>query len=202
MFSERKRMSTAFKIFSIIMLSLVVMYPNSSYADWDGDHHGHDRDRDHSHRSSFNLRFSLWPNSFYYHRPYYYHPNYYRTSYYVQPDYVVVPAVTYQPVVINGITYYLNNGTYYQYTPQGYQVVPTPIVYQPASVLDDEDNSIDTATPVTATTDGYLTVNIPNGHGGYTPVELKRTPKGFVGPQGEFYAQFPTVAQLKLMYGK
>jgi len=47
-----------------------------------------------------------------------------------------------------------------------------------------------------------MTVNIPNDHGGYTPVVIKRTANGFIGPQGEFYPQFPKVSQLKVMYGK
>jgi len=45
-------------------------------------------------------------------------------------------------------------------------------------------------------------VNIPNAKGTYTPVALKRSGAGFVGPQGEFYTEFPRVEQLKLMYGK
>jgi hypothetical protein len=45
-------------------------------------------------------------------------------------------------------------------------------------------------------------VNIPNNSGGYTSIVIKRSSNGYVGPQGEFYAQFPSVAQLKAMYGK
>jgi hypothetical protein len=47
-----------------------------------------------------------------------------------------------------------------------------------------------------------FTVNIPNEHGGYTAVIIKRSANGFVGPQGEFYPEFPKVSQLKIMYGK
>jgi hypothetical protein len=47
-----------------------------------------------------------------------------------------------------------------------------------------------------------ITVNIPNDHGGYTPVVIKRSGQGFIGPQGEFYPEFPKVTQLKVMYGK
>ena len=47
-----------------------------------------------------------------------------------------------------------------------------------------------------------FTVNIPNDHGGYTAVVIKRSGKGFTGPQGEFYPEFPKVSQLKIMYGK
>ena len=47
-----------------------------------------------------------------------------------------------------------------------------------------------------------FTINIPSDKGGYTPVTLKRSGKGFVGPQGEYYSEFPTVKQLKALYGK
>lgn len=47
-----------------------------------------------------------------------------------------------------------------------------------------------------------ITVNVPNEKGGYTSVVLKRWKNGFQGPQGEFYADFPKVAQLRLLYGK
>jgi hypothetical protein len=47
-----------------------------------------------------------------------------------------------------------------------------------------------------------FTVNVPNDHGGYTTVLIKRSGNGFVGPQGEYYPEFPKISQLKLMYGK
>ncbi len=46
------------------------------------------------------------------------------------------------------------------------------------------------------------TVNIPNDHGGYTAVVIKRSGNGYTGPQGEYYPEFPKVFQLKIMYGK
>ena len=47
-----------------------------------------------------------------------------------------------------------------------------------------------------------FTINIPNSKGTYSPVMLRRSGNGFIGPQGEFYTEFPRVEQLKLMYGK
>jgi hypothetical protein len=47
-----------------------------------------------------------------------------------------------------------------------------------------------------------FTVNIPNKHGGYTAVVIKRSGNGFTGPQGEYYPEFPKVFQLEMMYGK
>ncbi|MBF0331838.1 MAG: glycine zipper 2TM domain-containing protein [Candidatus Omnitrophica bacterium] len=45
-------------------------------------------------------------------------------------------------------------------------------------------------------------INIPNPQGGYVTVTIKRSGTGFVGPQGEYYAEFPKVAQLQAMYVK
>ena len=42
------------------------------------------------------------------------------------PGYAVVASSSYQPVVVNGVTYYVNNGVYYIYTQYGYQAVATP----------------------------------------------------------------------------
>jgi len=47
-----------------------------------------------------------------------------------------------------------------------------------------------------------MEINIPNGDGSYTSVTLTKTDKGFLGPQGEFYADHPTEDQLKARYCK
>ena len=47
---------------------------------------------------------------------------------------------------------------------------------------------------------GTVTINIPNTRGGYTAVALKRSGNGFIGPQGEYYSDNPTVEQLKTLY--
>ena len=45
-----------------------------------------------------------------------------------------------------------------------------------------------------------FTVNIPNAQGGYTAVVIQKTANGYLGPQGEYYPSFPSVAQLQVMY--
>ena len=135
-------------------------------------------------------------------------------------QYVVIPApvgavVTtipagFQPVIIDGVPYYTINGATYMSTPYGYQVVPTPrpIVVQaaPAVAAAPEQPAPATQQGVTITApaaaeDAY-TINIPNSKGHYTPVVLKRSGNGFIGPQGEYYPEFPRIEQLKLMYAK
>jgi hypothetical protein len=48
---------------------------------------------------------------------------------------------------------------------------------------------------------GVLTINVPNSRGGYTAVNLSRSGGGYVGPQGEYYPNTPSVEQLRALYG-
>ena len=69
------------------------------------------------------------------------------------------------------------------------------VVAQPAPVV--------VAQAPSATYSGdTVTLNVPNSSGGYTAVVLKRSGNGYVGPQGEYYDQVPSTAQLQAMYGK
>jgi hypothetical protein len=87
-------------------------------------------------------------------------------------------------------------------------IVETPeIIVQPSTTVVTNASAYSTTeiTPVqinTTDTDNELTINIPNAAGGYTSVLIKRSGKGFIGPQGEFYPEFPRVSVLKVMYGK
>jgi len=45
-------------------------------------------------------------------------------------------------------------------------------------------------------------VNIPNSNGSYTVVTLRKSGNGYIGPQGEYYHEHPTVDRLKVLYGK
>jgi len=185
--------------FLFVFLSLLIWRPTPSYAYWhDGGHggwHGH---------SYVGVNIGVWPGSYYYGYPYYDYP-YYAQPYY--PREVLVSSSSYQPVVINGVTYYVNNGVYYNYTAYGYQAVATPVgvvaapTAVPATAPIVQADAV-TVTPSSVNTDDSYTVNIPNGKGGYNAVLLKRSGNGFIGPQGEFYAEFPKVSQLQLMYGK
>jgi len=168
--------------FVFLFLSFLVFRPTSSYAYWHG--HGY-----------VGVHIGVWPG-YYYGGPYYdpYYP-YYADPYYA-PSYVV-STPTYQPVVVNGVTYYVNNGVYYTYTQYGYQAVATPAGASAPLVETAAVTSV-----ASAGSDDSFTVNIPNSKGGYNTVIIKRSGNGFVGPQGEFYADFPKVSQLQVMYGK
>jgi hypothetical protein len=212
----------------LLLLALSIV-PQLSYADWSvgigiGDHHDggwdHRDDRrfygwhDHPHWG-IHMHYlppgyvTIWAGGA---RYYYYDGLYY--SYAGYGDYVIVnPPVgayvaaippDFQPVLINGRTYYTDNGVYYILTRHhGYKVVVAPVVYaQPQQVVVTQAPPAVVAAPVTVNAQDAFPVNIPNNSGGYTSVVIKRSGNGYVGPQGEFYAQFPSVSQLKAMYGK
>ena len=113
----------------------------------------------------------------------------------------VVPELPwgYQAVFVNGMPYYVADGVYYQYTPRGYLIVPQPIV---TVVSAPSTAVILPAASDVQRQDDIFTVNIPNRDGSYSPITIKRTGNGFIGPQGELYSEFPKVEQLKVMYGK
>ena len=169
----------------LLFLSLLIIRPTFSYAYWHEHRHGY-----------LAVNLGVWPDPYYDAYPY----PYYADPYYSQPGYVVVSSSGYQPVVINGVTYYVNNGVYYVYTQYGYQAVATPVGLT-APVIQAAPVTASSVTP-SAPGDDSITINIPNNKGGYTAVMLKKSGNGFLGPQGEFYPEFPKVSQLQTMYGK
>ncbi len=118
----------------------------------------------------------------------------------------VVPDLTpgYKTIIINGAVYYYYNDTYYLRGRTGYVVVDDP-VYQiaelPQAIKVKEAAPPAEVSGVSGSGDAY-TVYIPGPSGEYIPVTIKESGKGFIGPQGEYYPDFPSVKQLKLMYGK
>lgn len=107
--------------------------------------------------------------------------------------------IGYQILFINGNTYYYYIGAYYKACPSGYVVISTPVVFTPKAVVIESAKT----TPVTKEASAEtIVINIPNSAGTYTPVVLEKADKGYIGPQGEYYPDNPTVEQLKVLYGK
>jgi hypothetical protein len=93
-----------------------------------------------------------------------------------------------RPMVVAGVPYYVDDGVYYRKVPRGYEVVEPPyeeVQYIASNKPQDSFN-----------------VNIPNANGGFTTVTVKRSGQGFVGPQGEYYSEFPKVEELRVMYAR
>ncbi|MDD5686470.1 MAG: DUF6515 family protein [Elusimicrobia bacterium] len=108
---------------------------------------------------------------------------------------VTVLPPGHRTVIYEGVPYYYCEDTYYNSCPSGYSVVtPPPIRHTDSSVY---------ASTQTLTSPGEIvTINIPNSTKGYNAVTLKKQDGGYLGPQGEFYTEMPTVKQLQELYGK
>lgn len=99
------------------------------------------------------------------------------------------------PVVAGPNVYYNANGVTYMYTPAGYQVV--------SSISASPQNAQNISEAYTDEEGDFIIIHVPNKTiNGYTAVKLKRISNGFVGPQGEYYKEFPKVAVLQTVYGK
>ncbi|MGA2507304.1 MAG: hypothetical protein ABSF80_07510 [Chitinispirillaceae bacterium] len=108
-------------------------------------------------------------------------------------------------IIVEGVPYYYYSGEYY--TPSG-DVLVAAIPPAAEPTVTPAPNTAPEATPAnvepkaTQPSGEAVTINVPNASGGYTPVKLVKVDKGYVGPQGEFYKDHPTVAELKVLYGK
>lgn len=140
---------------------------------------------------------------FYYSSGVFYKHHHYREYVVVEPPrgaIVRIVSPDCDQVIIRGATYYTSNGVYYRRISRGYQVVEPPsvvIIEEPVT-----EREVVMTKPTRNNDQDSFTVNISNNRGGYTAVVLKRSGGGFIGPQGEFYPDFPKVEQLKLMYAK
>ena len=135
----------------------------------------------------------------------------------------VVPAIPpgYTTVIENGAPYYYYGYTYYTPVSNGYVVAapPTapalPQMTAPAAVQTPAPAPSLAPTPATPphpalyetpkdedANRNVYDIYIPNGNGSFTSISLRKTEKGFLGPQGEFYPDHPTVEQLRERYTK
>ncbi|MCD4781739.1 MAG: DUF6515 family protein [Candidatus Omnitrophica bacterium] len=103
-------------------------------------------------------------------------------------------------ILVNGHIYYYYNDVYYAKHKKGYIVVDDP-VYAVES-LPEKVMVVAASDPTTVPDAGRYTVHIPHQDGTYVPVELIRRGDGYIGPQGEYYHDFPSIDQLQAMYAK
>ena len=85
---------------------------------------------------------------------------------------------------------------YADYAPIEPEYIDGPLVLNSATAP-----SVISAPAVPSPQPDQYSVNIPNVHGGYNVVVIKQSGEGFVGPQGEYYPEFPKVFQLQMKYG-
>ncbi len=108
-------------------------------------------------------------------------------------------------VVISDVPYYYYDGVYYTPYEDGFVAVEEPIAQPekkaaPAAVAPSKEPSKNASVQPGAAEE-TITINVPNSQGGFTPVSLVKHEKGYIGPQGEFYPEHPTIAQLQVLYG-
>jgi hypothetical protein len=46
-----------------------------------------------------------------------------------------------------------------------------------------------------------ITLSVRNKEGGLVSITVRPSGNGYVGPQGEYYDEFPKIEHLKLIYG-
>lgn len=176
-------------------------HDRSSYRKW--DHHGHSsRGHKAKSHSRHSVEIHLGGLGIYYRDGLYYPRKV--VNHYIVATPPVGSIVYHLPagcrrVRINGVHYYTHNNVYYLPARGGYEIVQphTAVVVPPTAILQPQ-NYVPAAQPV----QNEFTINIPNEHNGYVTVKIKRSGTGFVGPQGEYYSEFPSVQQLALMYNK
>lgn len=120
-----------------------------------------------------------------------------------EPGPIIITSIPYgcRKVRIDGHHYYKYNDTYYIEVAGGYQIVDRPHGRYSEDDRDHDDNNDDYQQRDNRGGENF-NVNIPNRKGGYTAVTLKRSGSGYIGPQGEYYSDFPKVEQLRAMYEK
>ena len=120
--------------------------------------------------------------------------------YYTNPYPVYAAPVVYQqPQII----YQQAPQVIYQQAPQVVVQAPQQQVQAPVSQSYAEAPAYPVqASPAPKSDASAYDVYFPNGNGTFTLVRLSKTGNGYLGPQGEFYLDHPTVEQLKARYGK
>lgn len=116
----------------------------------------------------------------------------------------VVPALPpgYTVVYMGGMPYYYYGNAYYAAAPNGYVVTPPPAIAAPLQASAPAPIAPQPVAPASNEPSDAIETYISNGNGSFTVVTLRKTEKGFMGPQGEFYADHPSEDQLKARYCK
>lgn len=104
-------------------------------------------------------------------------------------------------VWVGGHHYYFHAGVYYKPSPCGtyYIVVDDPHDY---TVVEEKQVTQVYDDTVYESQQRDFVVHIRDNNGKLVTVRLSKSDDGYVGPQGEFYPEFPKVAQLKAMYAE
>jgi len=147
-------------------------------------HHGrhvrqHARQRHHVTRSTHRRHYRFRRTSHYPRTHHYYHHGGYFFIHAPIGFHIRILPYGHWTVLYRSHTYFYFNNTYYSKINDGYVVVENPV------------------RGVTQTT---YPVTFSNPNGSYTSVIIEKSGSGYIGPQEEYFHDFPSVAQLKSMY--
>lgn len=196
-----------FLLMAPLALAAFVGQPAQAFAGWSvgvsvgGGHHH--RDRVVVRIPSHSTRYYYGGHSYYYYDGIYYSPA--RGGYMVvnPPPGIIVRGLPrgHHSVWVGNRRYYRHHDCYYERVRGGYRVVRPPVIVQPAPVVY-QPIGVEAPTVVSAAPGSpeEYSINVPDYNGGYKVVVIKRSGGGFVGPQGEFYNQFPSVDHLRIVY--
>lgn len=113
----------------------------------------------------------------------------------------------------NNLRYYHHNDVYYRHSDCGYYRVSAPVIHEYKTVYKSRPVVKEVYKSEPRTKEIYVddstesgvdefVINIKDSRGEYVGVKIKKYHHGYLGPQGEYYDEFPEVAQLKAMYVK
>jgi hypothetical protein len=183
------------KLLVVIVIFLASSLPYSSNAFAWGGHGGHGGHGSYGGHGGYHYRGGRWCDSGWFW-------GWFSTALVVDTIVATLPP-HHDTVYVNGAPYYYYDSIYYRPCPTGYVVVPAPaataVVTAPVATA---AIAVPAVAQPKATSGESVGINIPNAHGGYTPVTLTKNETGYIGPQGEYYEGHPTVKQLTVLYGK
>ncbi len=202
-----KRCKLPFVVLMFAAMSLGLgMAPTKASADergWDRDRHDRGEHRGWGEREHIQFRGERYD----YHEGRFYRPGLFGfiLDLVLPPRGIVVTylPVGYRTIIIGRATYYEYENVYYQPCPGGYtvvqppaevnQYVTSPVVYAP---------NVGTPYAQPQSSGGTVVVNVPSVSRGSVAITLIRNGSGFTGPQGEYYAVFPSTDELSARYGQ
>lgn len=105
-------------------------------------------------------------------------------------------------VTVHGYMYYCYNNIYFLRYYNDYIVVENPFIVPPPVYVTPPVIVLQPDYHENTEQNNPLMVYVPNANGSYTRVILTKSGTGYLGPQNEYYRNFPTIKQLIPMYAK
>lgn len=142
------------------------------------------------------IKISVGGKKYHYHDGVYYHKTRYGYSAIPAPIGACIVSLPYgyQNFYVDGVPYYTHNDVYYKHTRNGYEVIHKPYSkHARGSQVREEYGDSES--------ENSITLKVRNKEGGFISITVRPSGSGYVGPQGEYYDEFPKIKHLKAIYG-